>query len=99
MVKSAKFVVSNLEQSSTILSEWLSNNYMKANTVKSLLLLSCNSRTTATIENNYIELEDEQVLLSITIDSNLTFENHVNSICPGNALERIASYRNYEEQA
>ena len=38
--KSAEFVVNNLEQSSTILSEWLNNNYIKVNTGKSHLLLS-----------------------------------------------------------
>ena len=45
--KSAEFVVNNLEQSSTILFEWLNNNYMKVNTGKSHLLLS------ATIDNSY----------------------------------------------
>ena len=48
---------------------------MKVNTSKGHLLLSGNSTATATIENSYIESEDEQVLLGITIDSNLTFEN------------------------
>ena len=72
--KSAEFVVNHLEQSSTILFEWLSNNYMKVNTGKSHLLLSGNSRATATIDNRYIESEDEQVSLGITIESNLTFE-------------------------
>ena len=48
---------------------------MKVDTSKGHLLLSGNSRATATIENSYIESEDEQVLLGITIDSNLTFEN------------------------
>ena len=76
-----KFVVNSLEQSSAILFEWLNNNYMKVNTGKSHLLLSGNSRATATIDKSYIESEDEQVLLGITIDSNLTFENHINSIC------------------
>ena len=33
--KSAEFVVNNLKQSSSILFEWLSNNYMKVNTGKS----------------------------------------------------------------
>ena len=33
--KSAEFVVSNLEQSSTTLFEWLNNNCMKVNTGKS----------------------------------------------------------------
>ena len=53
--KSAEFVVKNLEQSSAILFEWRSNNYMKVNTGKSHLLLSGNSRATATIENRYTE--------------------------------------------
>ena len=77
--KSTEFVVNNLKQSSAILFEWFNNNYMKVNAGKSHLLLSGNSRATATIDNSYIESENEQVLLSITIDSNLTFENHINS--------------------
>ena len=63
--KSAEFVVNNLEQSSRILFEWLNNNYMKVNTGKSHQLLSGKSETNATIDNNYIESEDEQVLLGI----------------------------------
>ena len=63
--KSAGFVVNNLKQSSTILFEWLNTNYMKVNTDKSHLLLSGNSRATATIDSSYIESEDEQVLLGI----------------------------------
>ena len=44
---------------------------MKVNAGKSHLLLSGNSRATATTDNSYIESENEQVLLSITTDSNL----------------------------
>ena len=51
--KSAEFVVSNLEQSSTILFEWLNNNYIKVNTGNSHLLLSGNSRAPATIDNSW----------------------------------------------
>ena len=36
---------------------------MKVDTGKSHLLLSSNPRATATIDNSYIESEDEQVLL------------------------------------
>ena len=61
--KSTEFVVNNLEQSSEILFEWFNNNYIKVNTGKSHLLLSGNSRATATIDNRYIESEDEQVSL------------------------------------
>ena len=46
---------------------------MKVNTWKSHLLFSGNSITTATIDNSYIELKDEQIFLGITIDSNLLF--------------------------
>ena len=97
--KNVEYVVNNLEQSSTLLFEWLNNNYMKINTGKSHLLLSGNSRATATIDNSYIESEDKQVLLGITIDSNLTAESHINSICKKasqklNALARIAPYMN-----
>ena len=54
---------------------------MKVNTNKSHLLVSGNVTATAKIENNYIESEKEQILLGITTDSNLTFENHINNIC------------------
>ena len=72
---------------------------MKVNTVKSHLLLSGSSRATATIDNSYIELESEPVLLGITVDSNLTFENRINSICKKasqtlNALAKFAPYMN-----
>ena len=101
--KSAESVVNNLEQSTTVLFEWLNNNYMKVNVGKSHLLLSGNSRATAKIDKSYIESEDEQVLLGITFDSNITFENHINSICKKaskklNALARIAPYMNTQEQ-
>ena len=69
MGRSAEFVFNNLEQSSTVLFEWLNNNYIKVNTGKSHLTLSGNSKATAMIDNRYIESEDEQVLLGITIDS------------------------------
>ena len=100
--KSAKFFVSSLEQSSTILFEWLNNNYMKVNTGKSDLLLSGNSRDAFTTDNSYTESEDEQVLLVITMDCNLTFENHINSICKKasqklNAFARITPYMNIQE--
>ena len=55
------------------------------------------------IGNSYIELEDEQILLGITIDSNLTFENHINSICKKasqklNALARIPPYMSVQNR-
>ena len=76
---------------------------MKVNTGKSHLLLPRNSRATGTIDNSFIKSEDEQVLLGITIDSNVTFENHINSIYKKasqklNALAKIAPYVNIQKQ-
>ena len=76
---------------------------MKVNTGKSNLLVSGNVRATAKIDDNYIESEKEQVLLGITIDSNLTFENHINNICKKasqklNALARVAPYMNMQKR-
>ena len=101
--KSGEFVDNNLELSLTFLFEWRNNNYMKVNTGKTHLLFPGNSRAPATIDNSYIESEDEKVLLVTTIDSNLTFENHINSICKKasqklNALARIAPYMNIQKR-
>ena len=57
----------------------------------------------ATIGNSYIESEDEQVFLGITIDFKLTFENHINSICKKtrqklNVLARITPYMNIKKR-
>ena len=101
--KNVESVVNNLEHSSSILFKWLTDNYMKVNTGKSHLLVSGNARSKAKIDNNYTESEKEQVLLGITIDSNLTFENHINNICKKvsqklNALARVARYMNTQKR-
>ena len=101
--KNVEFFVNNLEHSSSSLFIWLNDNYMKVNTGKSHLLLSRNVRATAKIDNNYTEYEKKQVLLRITINSNLTFENHINSICKSasqklNALTRVAPYKNMQKR-
>ena len=71
---------------------------MKVNTGKSYLLVSGNVRATVKVDNNYIKSEKKQVLLSKAVDSNLTFENHIN-ICKRatqnlNPLTRVAPYMN-----
>ena len=101
--KNVEFVVNNLEHSSSILFKWLIENYMKANTGKSPLLVSGNVRATAKIDGNYIESEKEQVLLGITSDSNLTFESHINNICKRagqklNTPTRVAPYMNMQKK-
>ena len=76
---------------------------MKLYTGKNRLLLLGVSRATAAIDNSYIESEDEQLLLDVMIDSNLTFENHINSnfkkaIQKLNVLARIVLYLTIQKQ-
>ena len=76
---------------------------MKTNTDKSHLLLSGNSNLTANIDGNVIESEGNQVLLGITIDSNLSFNTHINNLCKKaspklNALARIAGYMDFPKR-
>ena len=92
-----KSVVQELEVSSSVLFTWLRNNYMKANTDKSHLLLSGDNKITSNIDGSIIESEESQVLLGVTIDSNLLFDKHINNLCKTagaklNALARIAGY-------
>ena len=92
-----KSVLDELELSSSILFKWLRLNYMKANTDKSHVLLSGKNKQAANIDGHQIISEDEQVLLGVTIDSNLTFESHINNLCKKssaklNALARISGY-------
>ena len=76
---------------------------MKVNTDKSHLLVSGNVRAMAKIDNNYIEVEEEQVLLGITINSNLTFENRIINICKRtcqklNTLARVPAFLNIQKR-
>ena len=76
---------------------------MKVNTENIHLLVSGNVRATAKIYNINIESEKEQVLLGITIDSNLTFENHIHNIFKRasqklNALAKIAPSMNMQKR-
>ena len=68
---------------------------MKANTEKSHLLLSGSDKLTANIDGNVIEPEDNQILLGITIDSNLSFSKHINNLCkkPAQSLMLLLEYQ------
>ena len=76
-----EFYFNNLEHLSSSLFKWLNDIYVETNTGKIHILLSGNLKATAKIDSNYIESENKQGLLDITINSNLTFENHINNIC------------------
>ena len=72
-------VVNELKISYSILFTWLKNIYVKENTSRSHLLLSANNKLAANIDGTVIESEGNQVLLGIIIESNLSFNKHINN--------------------
>ena len=98
-----KLIIEELEKPSSIFFKWLRTNHMKINIDKSHLLLSGNTQLTSNIDNSLITSEKEQMLLSIAIDSNLSFEEHINNMCKEtsqrlNILARIACYMDIQKQ-
>ena len=74
-------MLSNLKLQSNILNKWFKDNFMKANPGKYHLLLSATEETnTLNIEDVCINSSKCEKLLGVNIDSNLTFETHVQSL-------------------
>lgn len=76
---------------------------MKANCDKSHCLLTCNEPSTLLVDGSPIQTSTKEVLLGITIDKDLKFDDHVNSLCRKacqklNALARLAPYTNVEKR-
>ena len=75
-------ILSKLKLQSNILNKWFKDNYMKANPGKHHLLLNATEETnTLNIEDVCINSSNCEKLLGVNIDSNLTFETHVESLC------------------
>ena len=93
-------VIMRLENDSAILIQWFEDNLMKLNTGKSHFMVlgkSANQTITISIGDSDIENTNEEKLLGVTIDRNLTLEPHINKLCKkaGNklfALSRLSSY-------
>ena len=76
---------------------WLKKNNFKANATKFHFFLSSHQSATINIDGSIIKSSNLQKLLGVTIDSNFTFEQHINSLCRKSsqklhALSRIAQY-------
>ena len=74
-------VISNLEKSTNSLLNWFRENHMKANADKCHFLVTSNESCTAKIEDFSTKNSTEEKLLGVKCDSNLSFENHVISLC------------------
>ena len=93
-------VVTRLELDSARAIKWFSDNYMKLNEDKCHLLTFGNisdDSVSVRIGSSIITNSTEEKLLGVTLDSKLTFEQHVSNLCQKvsnklYALSRIAHY-------
>ena len=90
-------VIQKLELTTNNLFEWFKNNHMKANTDKCHLLVTRYTDVTAKIGEFDVKNSREEKLLGVKIDSKLSFENHVSSLCKKasqklHALARVVNF-------
>ena len=74
-------VIQKLELTTNNLLEWFKNNHMKANADKCHLLVTRDTDVIAKIGEFDVKNSREEKLLGVKIDSKLSFENHVSSLC------------------
>ena len=71
-----------IEHDSALLFQWLANNVVKANPVKSHLLLSSKKTNLYALINNFkITNSKSEILLRITFDNELKFNEHFSNLC------------------
>ena len=76
-----KLVIKEVEHFSEVLFKWFDFNHTKINSGKSHILFSGNDNVSANIDNHTIISENKNELLGITLDSRLSFEDHMNNLC------------------
>ena len=96
-------VVNKLEACTNNLFKWFHENNMKVNADKCHLLVTTNTAVSVNIEEFVINNSNEEIytkenLLVIKLDTKLSFENHVSSLCKKasqklHALAKIVNYR------
>ena len=89
--------IRQLEQAAKLLFQWFSDNEMKGNEDNCHVLIRTKEKVCVNIGTTQITNSKCKKLLGIKIDSNLNFEDHIESICKKdkaklNALTRIASH-------
>ena len=90
-------VINKLEACTNNLFKWFHKNNMKTNADKCHLLVTNKSAVSVNIEDFVINNGNEEKLLGIKIDTKLSFENHVSSLCKIasiklHALAKIVNY-------
>ena len=96
-------VISELQITASKLFTWFDNNHMKANPEKSHLLLSSKTPKKAYFGGALVESSSTEKLLGIQIDSDLTFDEHISSICNKVSkkiylLSRLVNYMSFDKR-
>ena len=97
--KNVEEVLNDLENVSSNLFHWFTENELKGNASKSHLLISSGENEQVNISTSQIKNRDCKRLLGIDIDCKLSFEHHINQICSKarakiKALARISPFLN-----
>ena len=97
--KNIEEVLNGLENVSSNLFQWFTENELKGNASKYHLLISSGENVHVNIGTSQIKNSDCERLLGIDIDCKLGFENHINQICSKaraktETLARIAPFLN-----
>ena len=97
--KNVEEVLNCLENVSSNLFQWFTENELKGNASKCHFLIRSGENVHVNIGTSQIKNIDCERLLGIDIDCKLSFENHINQICSKarakiKALARIAPFLN-----
>ena len=87
----------NLELTIYKIFNWFKYDNFKANATKCHFFLSPYQSATINIDGSIMKSRNFQKLLGVTVDSNFTFEQHINSLCRKSSqklhpLSRISQY-------
>ena len=97
-------VITQLEEDSQTLLEWVTNNALKANPDKfHLLSSSCDDNISIHVDQFQIYNSQYEKLLGVVIDRDLKFDEHVSRLCKKasqklHALARVSKYMNIEQR-
>ena len=99
-------LVQDVEQDCSISVNWFTNNYMVVNPEKFQCMLLGRSQEDdikVSIDGYCLEMSPEIKILGVILDSNLSFNSHIRSICAKassqiNALRRISKYLNAKQR-
>ena len=85
------------ESESLILFEWFHDNYLKANSGKSHVMLTTDNKLKINVKGSPISNEKIVKLLGVTVDNKLSFESHLNLVCKNvtqklHALARVSKF-------